>query len=76
MRRNAKYLEAVAWIAHNDAPGDDTGDDTEDTARIASFLTTCLVADLFAAGDNDAVARDVVTARKAIARDEREVCRD
>ncbi len=39
-----KYYDAVAWIAHNDNPGDN-----ESADDIATYLTTLLVADVFGA---------------------------
>lgn len=41
MKRPA-FRDAVAWIAYNDAPGDDDPPET-----LAGYLTVLLVADLF-----------------------------
>lgn len=38
----ASYMKAVAWIANEDAPGDD-----DDVEILSGYLTVCLVADLF-----------------------------
>lgn len=58
MKRTAKYLQAVAWVALNDEP------ECLDVGEVSGFVSVALIADLFANGDTDAVARDVVKARR------------
>jgi hypothetical protein len=52
----ASYRVGVAWIAHNDEPGD------HEQERISGYISTLLLADLFGK-DADDVARDIVRYR-------------
>lgn len=53
------YQTAVEWIAYNDAPGDD-----DDVEALTSYLTVCLVADVFGIRV-ERVARSVKAIRDA-----------
>lgn len=57
LTRRPSYGRAVQWIADNDSPGDD-----ESVPRIAEYISTLLVADLFGARPVQ-VAIDVVRTR-------------
>jgi hypothetical protein len=55
--RRASYRAGVAWIAVNDEPTD------RDAESIAGYVSTLLLADLFAI-EPDRVAADVLRARR------------
>ena len=52
----ARYTDAVEWIANEDEP------DETNVEKVAGYISTCLVADLFGKNRLD-VARDVVGIR-------------
>ena len=52
-----RYFDAVYWIAHNDEP------DEFDPKTVEGFLTTLLVADVFATSPK-IVAADIITERR------------
>jgi len=54
--RRAAYRDGIAWIALNDEPDD------VDLDRVSGYISTLLLADLFAV-DNEKVAADVVRYR-------------
>lgn len=51
------YFDAIYWIAHNDEP------DEMDAKTVEGFLTTLLVADVFATKP-ETVAADIITERR------------
>jgi hypothetical protein len=57
MKTRPTYGAALMWIAQNDASGDN-----EQPEDIASYISVCLVADLFGKLQGD-VARDVYDTR-------------
>lgn len=57
--KRASYRDAVAWIAENDEAG---ADDAGDSAVVARYVSTALVADVFCI-EAERVARDVVRYR-------------
>lgn len=65
--KRASYREACEWIALNDNAGDDrivSGEESQQEIRkrIAGYISTLLVADIFGA-DPDAVAFDIFRIR-------------
>lgn len=58
--KRASYREGVEWIAENDDAG---SDDAWDVERVAAYVSTCLLADLFGKSRED-VARAVIRYRK------------
>lgn len=60
--KRASYREAIAWVAENDACGDDDACDLE---VVESYLTVALVADLFGKTTEE-VGQAVVAYRKRI----------
>jgi hypothetical protein len=55
--KRASYREAVQWIACNDNTGS-----KDDESEIASYVSTLLIADIFAV-EPERVARDVMKQR-------------
>ena len=58
--KRPSYKEAIAWIALNDAPGDDDALDIEATK---CYVTSVLIADIFGV-DDEKVGKDIVLFRK------------
>ncbi len=64
--KRASYRQAVAWVAENDAAGEE---DALDADSVSGLTTTCLVADLFGV-EPEKVAKAVVRYRQRTQKEE------
>lgn len=69
--KRASYREGIEWIALNDEVGDD---EALNEAVVATYISTCLLADLFGV-TVERVAEDVVRRRYKIDRIARRLLR-